>query len=239
MDHKKMLAQSFAVFAIVFLFAGNIYAATITSIPGSSSSAYFIPFGSPDTQSYGQTFVAPSGDTVLNNFSLYVGDMYDYSGYGTGTLHFYGYIAEWSIATPGTIGAVLYKSNLQSVYANGLLQKYIFDTGSLNLAGGGIYLAYLSIAELPSQGENKFAVPLVSDRITGGFTYKNSYDQTWWLMHQGSLNGGSSDGDDVWFEANFSAPGAGATPVPEPGTMVLLGSGLMGLVGYGRKRLKK
>lgn len=42
---------------------------------------------------------------------------------------------------------------------------------------------------------------------------------------------------DIWTWADAYSP-AQTAPVPEPSTMVLMGFGLMGLVGMGRKRLK-
>lgn len=44
--------------------------------------------------------------------------------------------------------------------------------------------------------------------------------------------------DDVWFDITLARQGPSA-PVPEPATILLLGSGFIGLVGLGRKRLKR
>ena len=51
-------------------------------------------------------------------------------------------------------------------------------------------------------------------------------------------------GGDFYFNsatltADGTEPGSGSAPVPEPSTTILMGLGLLGLVGYGRKKLIK
>jgi hypothetical protein len=59
------------------------------------------------------------------------------------------------------------------------------------------------------------------------------------LLGQLSVSIDSWFGDFYFDYSQLTARGENNAPVPEPATMLLLGSGLIGLAGFGRKRFRK
>ena len=87
--------------------------------------------------------------------------------------------------------------------------------GTWNFTVEGYELGFYAV-----KGGNDFALYFVDPAVSSGF---------WNTSHL--VNGGSNPPEISHFSA--------AAPVPEPATMLLLGTGLIGLAGVSRKKFKK
>lgn len=201
---------------------------------------------------------APNGDLYAVTFT----DLYRVNT-TTGASTFIG-----SLGTPLGENALVFGTN-GTLYAASTTSTNLYSvnttTGQATVLGN---IGYFSAGDLAFDASGKFYMSSSTNQLIGINTstfagtaigsigYSNVYGLA--FGPDGNMYGVS--GTDV-FTINLST-GAGSSPavnfggqglniaygssfygesapVPEPGTMLLLGSGLVGLVGYGRRRFKK
>jgi hypothetical protein len=200
------------------------------------------PFGKPNTATYGQTFVVPSSDPVLNSFSFFLRDLG-----GGPDLRFQGYVAAFdpTIGVTRVVGANLFESAIRSGPTTiGSFTRYNFDVGDLALTPGATYVAFLSASGhfgvIPLSNATASWGQIQTDAIDpygpGHFVFNNSGDDLSLLSTTSWL---SFDGGDLAFELQFAggAEPSGPTVVPEPSTVLLVGTGMaILLLGIARRR---
>jgi hypothetical protein len=244
-DPRKFLITAGAM-AVVCLSpsarAGQSYDTT-PGWDGASSIGAFGPASADDTPTYGETFVAPAGNTYLNSYTFYVGSSDGATG-ADGYLpdavgdqySVIGEVFNWTGGlqagnpSQGTTGPALYTSPSFTVTSDGAFDAVtVTIPGGLSLVAGDSYVVDLTDLTGPSSnfgvfGDTEFGH--VANDGGGGFNYSN-------IGEVGTWDDGYDFGD-LAFTANFSS---GSSAVPDASsTAALVGVALAGLSLLARRQ---
>jgi hypothetical protein len=208
---------------LLALGAASVFGNTVLDNFSGTYDPYWYPLGNPNTATYGETFTAPSnGDSSLDNFGFYMAGPFT-----EGDIIMSAYVATWTGTNAGTL---LFTSSPVD-YANTGNAFLSFNTGGLQLTPGASYVIFLSVSESYGQSSGESYVSTGTATIPGGsfVYYNNSGDFSALFSQVWDAIGETPD----WAVHLEFSPGAA---VPEPGAMVLLGTGLAAVIGAARHK---
>jgi hypothetical protein len=185
---------------------------------------------------FGQTFVSPTGTYKLNDFTFHV------DPFAGSKLQFQTAIFAWSGSLTGTggqaTGPALYTSAPISLLANGFNYQTVTVAPGLTLASGQDYIALLTLSGPdPTDSTNTNAVSFmgaVTGHPAGDGGGGIKVDQGSYAALNSSPWTTASDFGDLAWTAHFSA-----VPVPEPSSFSLMLSALAILGGVFCLRRRK
>ena len=167
------------------------------------------------SRAFGQTFVAPATDTVLDSFSFFLESSLP--------VEYSGVVMQWD--ADRVIGPVLYRQTLLASSSLSPISGVNFVTGGLPLAAGDEYVTFI---ETPSGDANLRFGLVFDDRFAEGVLLGAPWGATFEQLSTLPWIDRFPNPSDAAFTAVFSAPGPQA--VTEPSSLIFVAAGITGLI---------